>query len=134
MPMRTVPKKHNPFAVGPVRVAFTVGAETSDAITVTGTVYGPGDTPLGYTVLDMYLSGTAAVGDIVGTAPAGGVAIGTYGKILVSLVSNKMWKVRTDSSGRFQLTLTNATTTPTFYLHVQLPDGTTAVSGAITFA
>lgn len=133
MPVRTVPRKHSPFAAGPTRVAWSVGAEATNAITVTGTVYGPGDSALGYTTLDVYLSGTANGADIVGTAPTGGVAIGANGKILASLVSNKMVKVRTDANGVFKLTLTDSGT-PTFYLHAVLPDGTTSASGAVTFA
>ncbi len=128
-----IPRRKSPYASGPIRVAYTIGTETSDAITVTGTVYGANGRAM-EAVLDVYLSGTASGEDIVGTAPAGGVAIGSYGKILATIVTNKMWKVRTDTSGRFQLTLTNATTAPTFYMHSVLPDGKTSVSGAITFA
>lgn len=113
-------------------MAYTIGTEAADAITVTGTVYGANGRAM-EAVLDVYLSGTASGADIVGTAPTGGVAVGANGKILASLVANKMVKVRTDSDGIFKLVLTD-TGTPTFYLHAVLPDGTTVASGAVTFA
>ena len=128
-----IPRRKSPYASGPTTVTWTMGAEAANAITVTGVVKGPNGRALANTVIDVYVSGTAGGSDIVGTAPTGGVAIGTYGKILASLVTNKMVKVRTDSSGRFTLNLTDSGTA-TFYLHAVLPDGTTSASGAITFA
>ena len=128
-----IPRRKSPYASGPTRVAFTVGTEATNAIAVNGVVYGPNGRALADTVIDVYLSGTAGGADIVGTAPTGGMAIGTYGKILASIVTNKMVKVKTDSSGRFTLTLTDSGT-PTFYMIAVLPDGTTVASGAITFA
>lgn len=127
-----IPRRRSPYASGPIRVAYTIGTEAADAITVTGTVYGANGRAM-EAVLDVYLSGTASGADIVGTAPTGGVAVGANGKILASLVANKMVKVRTDSDGIFKLVLTD-TGTPTFYLHAVLPDGTTVASGAVTFA
>lgn len=128
-----IPRRRSPYASGPTTVTWTVGAEAANAITVTGVVKGPNGRALANTVLDVYLSGTASGADIVGTAPTGGVAVGANGKILASLVANKMVKVRTDSDGIFKLVLTD-TGTPTFYLHAVLPDGTTVASGAVTFA
>lgn len=129
----SIPRKFSPYNTGGVRVAWTVGAEAANAIAVTGVVTGANGRAVPYAVVDVYLSGTAAVGDIVGTAPTGGVAVGTSGKILVSQVANKMFKVKCDSAGTFQLVLTD-TGTPTFYAHAVLPDGVPSVSPAVTFA
>ncbi len=80
-----------------------------------------------------YLSGVASGASIVGTAPNGGVAIGTNGAILNQPVSGKIFELITDASGRFDLNLTESGT-PTFYLVVVMPNGRLVISGAITFA
>lgn len=84
-------------------------------------------------VLDVYISGVNTGADIVGTAPNGGVAIGTTGAILASVVANKYFKVICNASGQFDLTLTDSGT-PTFYLVVVMPNGRLVISSAITFA
>ena len=84
-------------------------------------------------VLDVYISGVNTGADIVGTAPNGGVAIGTNGKILASVVADKYFKVVCNTSGQFDLTLTDSGT-PTFYLVVVMPNGRLVISSAITFA
>jgi hypothetical protein len=127
-----VARKKSPYAVGPVAVTWVVGAEATNAITVTGTVKGPGGQALGYTTLDIMISDTATGADIAASAPSGGVAIGANGKILAAIVAGKLLKVRTGSTGTFQLTLTESTA-KSFYVHVMLADGT-SVSQVVTFA
>jgi hypothetical protein len=132
MGVNLVPRKRSPYAVGPTAVTWSVGTESSNAISITGTVKGPGGQALGYVSLDVLISDTATGADVAASAPSGGVAIGSYGKILAAVVAGKLLKVRTDSSGRFQLTLTESTA-KSFYVHATLPDGTTDAK-IVTFA
>ena len=67
------------------------------------------------------------------TAPAGGIAIGTDGA-LIETVANLAGTMISEADGDIDIDLTNATTTPTFYLVVRLPTGGLAISDAITFA
>jgi hypothetical protein len=136
MPLIRESAKGSPFwgALQVMGATFTVGAEAANVITVTVQLTGPEGLPIAQRVaVRAYLSGVATGADIVGTAPTGGVAIGANGKILASMVTNKMLEVVTDAAGLVALALTD-TGTPTFYLVVVLPDGTLAISGAITFA
>lgn len=135
MPRPKVKAKLNPYYSESVSTAtFTVGAEAGNAINVAVQLKnGNGQNPSVRNVLPVFISGAATGADVVGTAPTGGVAIGTNGKVLASPVANKFFWVQSDAQGRFDLTLTDSGT-PTFYLVVVLPDGSQLVSGAITFA
>jgi hypothetical protein len=115
-------------------VVMTVGAEASDVINVAIQVNDPEGKAIDHAVaLDFYLADDAAGLTPSSSAPAGGIAIGTDGA-LIENVANLSGKLITEVDGDCDIDITNATTTPTFYLVVVLPDGQLAISDAITFA
>lgn len=104
---------------------FTVGAEATNVINVAVKLNVAGN-------VFAYLSDDSSGNTLAGTAPSGGVAIGTDG-LLIPMVANKAWRVTTESDGEFDVNITE-TGADTWYLVVVLADGTLSVSGAITFA
>jgi hypothetical protein len=80
-----------------------------------------------------HLSDASTGSGISTTAPNGGVAAGTNGKVLAELVADKLFLCESDASGRIDLDITESGT-PTFYLVVLIPGGRRVVSSAITFA
>lgn len=132
--IKRMANRRNPFF--PMRVGsltFTVGAEASNAIAVTGQLYDAGGKAVsGVAVLDVYLSDAATATDIAASAPSGGIAVGSYGKILATLVSGKMVRLASDASGRISLTLTESTA-KTFYMAAVMPDGSLAIA-TVAFA
>lgn len=135
MPRPKVKAKLNPYYSNTVADAkYTVGAEATNVINVAVQLKnGNYQNPTVRNVLTVFISGASTGADVVGTAPTGGAAIGTNGKVLASPVANKVFIIQTDAQGRFDLNLTD-TGTPTFYLVAVLPDGSQVVSSAITFA
>lgn len=91
-----------------------------------------GQTPPAPVRARAYLTDVAAGTAITATA-AGGLAIGTNGSILNQTVSNKSLEIITDSQGRFDINITQATSPLTYYLVLEMPDGSIQVSNAITF-
>lgn len=115
-------------------VEFTVGVEATDAINVAIQVNDPEGKAIDHAAaFDFYLADDAAGLDPSTTAPTTGTAIGTDGALIES-VANLSGKLITEVDGDADVTITNPTTTPTFYLVIVLPDGQLAVSTAITFA
>ncbi len=130
-----IPEKNNPFKsankVG--IVAFTVGAAAGDVITVSVLVKDSNGRAIAQRVrLDWYLATTSNGGTITASAANGGVAAGTNGSLL-QIVTGKAGIGVTGATGNLDVAITDSGT-PTFYLVVKMPDGTLAVSGAITFA
>ena len=115
-------------------VTFTIGAEATNVINVglqltdaqgndldeIGTVFA-------------FLSDSATGDSISGTAPATSVAIGTDGAIIVEHTTKLCWTLQSESDGDIDIDITE-TGADTWYLVVVLPDGTSTVSDAITFA
>lgn len=134
MTQRRLPAKHNPFASANVvgGVGFTVGSQASTTINVALQLKNANGKALGVRgSVDAYLSTDAEGDDIVGTAPSGGVAIGTDG-VAIPLVANKLLKLVSEADGAIDLNIiSNAART--VYLIVVLPDGGLVASGAITF-
>lgn len=115
-------------------VEFTVGTEAADVINVAIQLNDPEGSALTEVgVLDFYLADDAAGLTPSTTAPAGGIAIGTDGA-LIETVANLSGTMISEVDGDIDINITNATTTPTFYLVLRLPCGGLAISGAITFA
>lgn len=114
-------------------VDFTIGAEASDVINVALQLQSSNEDLGERAAVLAYLSGDAEGDGVVGTAPTGGVAAGTNGEVIAELVADKVFVLKTDAAGDVDVDLTD-TGTPTFHLVVVLPDGTLAVSDAITFA
>lgn len=118
----------------PVQVVMTVGAEAADVINVAIQLNDPEGKALSeVTALDFYLADDAAGLTPSASAPAGGIAIGTDGA-LIETVANLSGTMISEADGDIDIDITNATTAPTFYLVVRLPQGGLAISDAITFA
>lgn len=120
--------------VKPIQVVMTVGAEAADVINVAIQLNDQEGKALSeVSALDFYLADDAAGLTPSTSAPAGGIAIGTDGA-LIETVANLSGTMISEADGDIDINFTNATTTPTFYLVVRLPQGGLAISGAITFA
>lgn len=131
---RNVAGKGNPFASGVGRATITVGAETGGntknvAIRLADA---QNNATGGRLAVRGYLSDHATGQSLTGTAPSSGIAIGTNG-LLIEVVDNKVFELITNASGLADINLVEAST-GTWYLVLIMPDGTLAISGAITFA
>lgn len=114
-------------------LVLTVGSEDTNVINVAGQLNdAQGNAVEEVAMLDFYLADDAAGTTPSGTAPTGGIAIGTDGALIES-VDNLSGKIITEADGDFDIDITD-TGTPTFYLVVQLPTGGLVISDAITFA
>ena len=115
-------------------VSFTIGAESGNTINVAVQIKQDrtGTAITSRRVLDVYFADANTGAAIIGTAPSGGAAIGTNGAILASIVANKMYRIVSNASGQFDLTITEAGA-KTLYMVVVMPNGRLVVSGAITF-
>jgi len=82
--------------------------------------------------LTAYLSDDANGDSVAGTAPDGGVAIGTDG-LAIPLVAGKAWILTSEADGDIDLDATESGT-DTWYLVLVMPDGSLIVSNAITMA
>lgn len=121
-------------AAGVGGATIAVGTEAANVINVAIQLEQPDGTDLATIgVVDVYLSDDSGGDGVATTAPTGGIAIGTDGAVLASVVTNKVLKVSSESDGDIDLDITD-TGTPTFYLVVVLPNGEKVISGAITFA
>ena len=118
----------------PASITFVVGAESSDVINVSGQVEDAAGADMATpTALQFYLADDSAGLDPSTSAPAEGIAIGTDGA-LIENVANLSGVLITEADGDFDIDVSNTTTTPTFYLVVVMPNGSLAISVAITFA
>ena len=117
------------------QTTITVGAEATNVIRATLQLKDANDANVASSrMIRAWLSGVNTVPyATVATAPNGGVAIGTKGAIITELVAEKVFLCTTDAAGALELDITD-TGTPTFYLIVELPNGTLEISSAITFA
>lgn len=130
--------KDNPFYATKVgRIAFTVGAEAvfaANTIDVAVQCYNQdGLRAIGESVcLSWYLSSDATGRIPLGTAPTGGTVVGAAGGLIEDL-AELSGKLITNSAGICNVRITDSGTI-TCYLCVVLPDGSIAISGAVTFA
>lgn len=112
---------------------FTVGAEGTNAINVAIQLTdAAGDALAEAVALPFYLATDSAGLNASGTAPDGGIAIGTDGS-LIEWTANLSGLAISEADGDIDITLTESAGA-TWYLVLVLPDGSLAVSGAITFA
>lgn len=112
---------------------ITVGAENTNVINVGVQLNdGNGDAMTTASWVMWYLADDAAGDTPSGTAPNGGVAVGTDGTI-IEWAANLSGIAISEADGDIDLDLTDSGT-PTFYLVVLLPSGERVVSDAITFA
>jgi len=114
--------------------AMTVGAEAGNVIAVSIQLKSDKSraTLAVRRVLDIYLADAATGAAIIGTAPSSGIAIGTNGAVLASVVANKYLTVVSTAAGLIDFTITEAGA-KTLYLVVVMPNGRQVVSGPITF-
>jgi hypothetical protein len=118
--------------------AFTIGAQAGDVINVGIQLKGEGaagaqgaDVNQSLAVL-AYLSDNDDGSSIAGTAPSGGIAVGTDG-LAVEAIADKLFLLVSEADGDIDLDITEAGA-DTWHLVLILPNGELAVSGAITFA
>lgn len=93
---------------------------------------GAGDALATAAGVQWYLSDNADGSSLTGTAPSGGIAIGSDG-LLIEQTANTSGLLVTESDGTADVALTEAGAA-TWYLVVVLPNGRVVVSDAITFA
>jgi hypothetical protein len=115
-------------------VTFVVGAEGGDIINV-GIQFtdADGTDVAELVVATAYLSDDIAGVDISAAAPDTAVIAGTDGIILAVHTTDLVLLIQSEADGHFDLSL-DETSTGTWYAVVVLPNGTLAVSAAITFA
>jgi hypothetical protein len=113
--------------------AIAVGAQAGDVINVAIQLKDSAGADLAVrgSVL-AYLSDDAGGDSIAGTAPSGGVAVGTDG-LAIPLVAGKAFQLVSEADGDIDLDITEAGA-DTWYLILVMPDGRLVASGAITFA
>lgn len=115
-------------------VSFTVGAELTNAINVAMVLKNANGRTLDeVAVFRAYLCDAATgQGGVTATVPDSGVAVGTKGDILASLVTNKMWELSCDVDGGIDLTITHSGV-HSYYLLVIDPMGNVHASPVIAF-
>lgn len=115
--------------------SFTIAAEDSNAITVTCQLKdAKGRNLTRHAMCRVYLADEADGGSLHGTAPTSTVTFTLSSEILATLVTDKVWDVLTSEEGVFTITIPQTAAPVTYYLVVVMPDGSLAVSNAITFA
>ncbi len=115
-------------------IEFTVGAENTNVINVAMELLTCRAGELEeVTSLKAYLCDAAdGHGGVTATVPDGGVAIGTNGDILASLVTNKFWELTADSDGTIDLNITHSGV-HSYFLIVVTPTGRLIASPVISF-
>lgn len=84
-------------------------------------------------VVDVFVVGAANLNAIVGTGGSTGIAIGTDGAILATIVAKKHFVVASEADGDIDLTWLD-TGTEAAYLALRLPNGRVVFSDALTNA
>lgn len=112
---------------------IAIGAEGSNAIAVTIQLVDGFDNNLAERrSIRWYLSDDANGDSVAGTAPDGGIAIGTDG-VLIPMIAGKAGWFTCEADGDIDIVITESAI-DTWYLVLVMPDGRLVVSGAITFA
>jgi hypothetical protein len=113
---------------------FTIGAEGTNAITVNIQLTDYNGDDISYVgCVHAFLSDAATGIGISSTGPDTSVAAGTDGAVIIIETAVLAFLLQSEADGDIDLVLTE-TSTATWYLVIVLPDGSQAVSGAITFA
>lgn len=112
---------------------FAIGAQAGDVINVGIQLKDSAGADLAVCgSVFAYLSDDANGDSIAGTAPSGGVVIGTDG-LAVPLVADKAFQLVSEADGDIDLNIEEAGA-DTWYLILIMPDGRRVASEAITFA
>lgn len=112
--------------------SFTIGDETNDVINVVIQLKDGTANQSGIRHIQAYLSDNDDGSTIAGTAPDGGVAIGSEG-LAIPLIAGKAFTLVTNADGEVDLDIEESGA-DTWYLVLLLPDGSILVSDALTFA
>ncbi|MFB0515162.1 MAG: hypothetical protein ACETWG_00985, partial [Candidatus Neomarinimicrobiota bacterium] len=113
--------------------AFDIGAEAGNVINVGIQLKDSAAADLAVRgALFAYLSDDANGDSIAGTAPDGGVAIGTDG-LAIPLVAGKAFQLVSEADGDIDINITESGI-DTWYLILVMPNGKLVASNAITFA
>ena len=120
--------------MAPAEATFSIGAEAADVITVAVQLNNAHGLALdGKYVVDVYLSDNSDGDGVVATAASGGIAAGTDGALLATVVTGKVAKMQCEADGDLDVAITHSGA-KTCYLVVVTGAGKTLVSDAITFA
>ena len=118
--------------IPPTDATITVGTEDTNVVNVAIQLTdGNGDDLANVAAVYFYISDDSGGDGVAATAPAGGIAIGTDGKI-AQVVSGKAGWLISEADGDIDIDVTE-TGTDTFYLVLILPSGETVVSSALSF-
>ena len=111
---------------------FTITPEDSDVVDVAVQLNDAAGVAMAIpSCLSWYLSSDAA-GQVIATAPSGGIAIGVDG-LLQEFTANVAGLVTSEADGDFDVEITD-TATRTMYLNIIMPTGAIVTSGALAFS
>jgi hypothetical protein len=113
-------------------VAYTIGAESTNAITVKCEVLGYSSALALPIVFDAYLSEASDGEGLTGTALSGDWADGGDGSLFFQISSGKYARWQTNDSGSCQITMTHSGAR-NLYLVILLPTGLLAVSDVLAW-
>ncbi len=114
---------------------YTIGTEAANKINVAVRLKDGIDKNLLTQVLvDVYFSDSSDGSDIITTAPDGAVAIGTNGTVVESVTAKKHLKILTNSTGQFDLDITETGAKTLYIVCVNPMTGGIEVSDAVTFS
>ncbi len=120
--------------VGVSDVTFVVGSEADDMINIGMQFTDADGTAVAEVVVaTVYLSDVATGIGIAATAPDTAVTAGTDGAVLAVVVTDKVLLMQSEADGDLDLLL-DESSVDTWYVCVVLPNGTLAISAAVTFA
>lgn len=123
----------SPFKTVGISIAtFVIGAEATNVINVAVQLKDGDKEVAARGSVFAYLSDDANGDSVAGTAPDGGVAIGTDG-VAIPVVAGKAFQLVSEADGDIDLDVTESST-DTWYLVIVLPGGELVISDAITFA
>jgi len=126
------PAELNTLVGSPQGATIVVGADAGTTVAVTIQLTDADGTDLAVRGnVFGYLSDDATGDSIAGTAPSGGVAVGTDG-LAIPLIAGKAWRFTSEADGDIDLVVTEAGA-DTWYLVLVFPNGLLTVSDAITF-
>ncbi len=116
----------------PLDASFVIGAEAADVINVGIQLKDADGADIAVRGnVFAYLSDDANGDSVAGTAPDGGVAVGTDG-LAIPVVAGKAFELISEADGDIDLDITESAGA-TWYLILVLPNGKLVASGAITF-
>lgn len=115
-------------------VTFTIAAKATNTIKVTLQLKDARGQVLSRIAhLRMWLSDNADGSTLTATATTSALAVAAKGLLLFVDVTGKMASFVTDATGALDINLIQTDTTKSYYLCVQMPDGSVSISPVIAF-